>query len=189
MLDAIILVTPAAADVVLGLAEVDPLAKLPTLDGRPETANTPVTEVNDIERMLVTCDSNSMEGARDAAIISLLRCTGMRRGELIALEWSDIDFGDNSVHLRHQTTKSGKGRVVAFDTATRRALHTYRRRVDQRELDRGRDLTSWHSRLWVSKNGILSLTGVISTLTASCRENFSGIALSCGGSLHRRADE
>ena len=48
----------------------------------------------------------------------------MRRGELIALTWSDIDFADNTVPLRNETTKSGKGRVVAFDVATRVALRT-----------------------------------------------------------------
>jgi integrase len=36
-------------------------------------------------------------------------------------------------------------RGVTFDVATRKALRTYRRRVDQREMARGRDLTSWHS--------------------------------------------
>ncbi len=115
-----------------GLVEVDPLATLPNL-AQPETTNTPIAELADIAALLDTCDGPSMEDARDAAIISLLRCTGMRRGELIALSWADIDFSDNTVHLRNETVKNGRGRTVAFDVPTRRALRTYRRRVDQRE--------------------------------------------------------
>jgi integrase len=145
--------------VVDGLADVDPLAGLPNL-AQPEATRTPVAELDAIQAILDTCDSNSLEGSRDAAIISLLRCTGLRRGELIALEWSDIDFDNNVITLRSSTTKSGKRRVVAFDVITRRALKVYRRRVGQREMDRRRDLTSWTTRVWVSRNGILSATGL-----------------------------
>ncbi len=34
--------------------------------------------------------------------------TGMRRGELIALEWSDIDFDHDVITLRNETTKGGE---------------------------------------------------------------------------------
>ena len=66
---------------------------------------------------------------------------------LIALTWSDVNFADKTVTLRNETTKNGKRRTLAFDQATRRALKVYRRRVDERELRRYRDLTSWHDRL------------------------------------------
>ena len=142
-----------------GELEVDPLAKLANL-AQPETAKTPVAELADIQAILDTCDGPSMEDARDAAIISMLRCTGMRRGELIALTWADINFSDSTVVLRNETVKNGRGRTVAFDRATRRALKVYRRRIDERELHRCRDLTSWHNQLWVSKNGLMTASAV-----------------------------
>jgi|WetSurMetagenome_2_1015567.scaffolds.fasta_scaffold181691_1 integrase len=53
-----------------------------------------------------------------AAILFALR-TGARAGELLALEWGDLDFASHAVHIRRSihegvenATKTGKGRVV-----------------------------------------------------------------------------
>jgi integrase len=115
-----------------GLLESDPLASLPNLE-QPETMNVPVAKLDDIQRIIDACD-DTMEGCRDAALICLLRATGMRRGELIALRWSDVDFGTNTVHLRAETTKSGRARALGIDAATRTALRRYRRALDRRGL-------------------------------------------------------
>lgn len=37
---------------------------------------------------------------------------GLRRGELIALQWSDIDFNNGIVHVQHNTIKGEKGTVT-----------------------------------------------------------------------------
>jgi len=133
-----------------GSADVDALKGLANLE-QPETSKTPVATLDEIARLLDTCSGDCLEDARDRAVISLLRCTGMRRGELIQLTWDDIDFREATVHLRNETVKGGKGRTVAFDVATRKALKVYRRRIDSHELSNARDLTSWTQRVWVSR--------------------------------------
>jgi integrase len=157
-----------------GITEVDVLATLANL-AQPETTNTPVAELADIEAMLATCDSETMEGSRDAALISLLRCTGLRRSEVIGLRWDDVDFAANVIHLPPETTKNGRARAVAFDASTRRALRRYRRSVDRRELSRGRDLSSWHNQVWVSKSGLFTASGLTQMLDRRSRQ--AGVTL------------
>ncbi len=46
--------------------------------------------------------------------------TGMRRGEILALKWSDIDFQTGTIYIRE--AKSGKGRTVPMNNNVRNAL-------------------------------------------------------------------
>lgn len=88
-----------------GVLAESPLAKLRYLC-EPATSRTPVAELDGIERLLATCSGDSLKDAvRIMAIISLLRATGIRRGELIAMEWLDIDFGENTITLRTDTVR------------------------------------------------------------------------------------
>ncbi len=48
--------------------------------------------------------------------------TGMRRGEMLALRFADIDFGRLLITLRGSTTKSGKTRFVPIPTERLRAV-------------------------------------------------------------------
>jgi integrase len=82
------------------------------------------------------------ESEQDAAIFLTAAFTGLRRGELLALRWRDVDFAGSIVRVRasyaqgHLTTpKSGKVRSVpmAPDVATALA------KVGQRELFTGDD--------------------------------------------------
>ena len=142
-----------------GSVDVSPLKGMPNRD-QPETTRTPVAELGEIEKLLDTCSGDSLEDSRDSAVICMLRCAGMRRGELIALTWDDIDFTENTVQLRNETVKNGRGRLVAFDVATRRALKVYRRRIDEHEVANMRDLTSWaEGRVWVSRQGFFTGSG------------------------------
>ncbi|MBX7174388.1 MAG: site-specific integrase [Pyrinomonadaceae bacterium] len=44
--------------------------------------------------------------------VEILLYTGMRRGELFKLEWRDIDFVNNCINLRRETTKTQKARPI-----------------------------------------------------------------------------
>lgn len=67
-------------------------------------------------------------GARDAAILELLYGTGMRRGELVALDMDDFDFAERTVKV---LGKGNKERIVPFGKRAQHALEQYRRRRDQ----------------------------------------------------------
>lgn len=64
---------------------------------------------------------------RDRALIALLCDTGLRREEIVSLNWNDLDFQTGL--LRVTKTKGGKFRSVCAGAKTRRLLLAYRRKV------------------------------------------------------------
>jgi integrase/recombinase XerD len=71
---------------------------------------------------------NSVLDTRDKAILTLLAKTGVRRGELIAMDVTDINWEEQTITLKKFKKRSG--RTVFFDDETGRVL---RRWVSQRE--------------------------------------------------------
>lgn len=76
--------------------------------------------------------------------VLLAAVTGMRRGEIAALRWSDIDGSILHVHSSvyragrdHgvKSTKSGRERIVVLDPLILERLDTYRRYLDQQARD------------------------------------------------------
>jgi len=74
---------------------------------------------------------------QDAAVFLTAAMTGLRRGELVALRWRDIDFGGQAIRVRANyshgelvTPKSGKVRSVPMVPEVGQALA----RLKQREL-------------------------------------------------------
>ncbi|MYA87080.1 MAG: tyrosine-type recombinase/integrase, partial [Boseongicola sp. SB0662_bin_57] len=67
--------------------------------------------------------------ARDMAIVSLLACTGLRRSEAAALDWSQVDAQpDGSGRLtvtRSKTDQEGEGAVVAITSVAMRDLERW----------------------------------------------------------------
>ena len=55
-------------------------------------------------------------GIRNYALLRLMAYTGLRRAEVVALRWDDIDFEDQLVTVRHG--KGDKQRVVAIGDAS-----------------------------------------------------------------------
>jgi integrase len=79
---------------------------------------------------------------QDAALFLTAAFTGMRRGELLALRWRDVDFTGCIVHVRASyaagaltTPKSGKVRAVPLAPQVAEALA----RLSQREQFTGED--------------------------------------------------
>jgi integrase len=77
-------------------------------------------------------------GDRWAALWRLAATTGMRRGELCALRWADLDFGSGTVTVERSavvvnhdvvigTPKSGRTRRLGLDAVTLDALKAWRR--------------------------------------------------------------
>jgi len=73
---------------------------------------------------------NSVIDTRDKAIMTLMAKTGVRRGELIAMDVDDINWTEQSVTLKQKQFKKRSGRTVFFDDETARLL---KRWLSQRE--------------------------------------------------------
>lgn len=91
----------------------------------------PLTE-DELRSLLDACkpprgaDGNEMfRGRRDEAILRMMLETGVRAGEVVAIELADLDLGAGSVIIRRG--KGGKGRSVPFGPFTAQAIDRYMR--------------------------------------------------------------
>jgi integrase/recombinase XerD len=80
-----------------------------------------VLTMDEIERILDQPDINTLEGARDRAILELLYSSGLRVSELCQLKISDID--DNYIRVRKG--KGGKERIVPVGSHALLAIDRY----------------------------------------------------------------
>lgn len=98
-------------------------------------------------------------------IVQLLLYTGMRRGELCGLEWSDIDFNTNCIHIRRNSLYiAEKGvfedepknetskRVIKISESAAQLLKDYKMWQNKQKAEIG---TAWqeHNRLFTAWNG------------------------------------
>jgi integrase/recombinase XerD len=73
---------------------------------------------------------NSVIDTRDKAIMTLMAKTGVRRGELIAMDIDDINWAEQSITIKRNQFKKRSGRTVFFDDEAARLL---KRWLNQRE--------------------------------------------------------
>jgi integrase len=81
---------------------------------RLEQKRMEVLSREEVKRVLKVC------GTRDRALVLMLIDSGVRRGEVLALDWEDVDLRTGAVHVRRG--KGGKARVTYVGAKTRRAL-------------------------------------------------------------------
>lgn len=106
--------------------------------GRPRKPDITVPTPDDVGRLLDACAEDFIPA------LTLLAMTGMRRGELVALRWTDVDLDGEALTIRraatytkatgvvvNDTVKNGaKGeRVIALDPHTVGVLKGYRKEV------------------------------------------------------------
>lgn len=99
----------------------DPLRKVRP----PKVDVTPLEPVplEHVRAMLDTCERGKFTGERDRAIILFLLDTGIRAGELIALDREDVDTITGDVLIRR--SKSRRPRTVFLGRTARRAVRSY----------------------------------------------------------------
>jgi site-specific recombinase XerD len=115
----------------------------------------PLTE-KELRLMIAACEGNALRDRRDEAVIRLMAETGLRAGEVIALQVSDLNMPTGVVIIRK--AKSGRGRVVPFSPKTAVALDKYLR------LRRSHPLAD-RPQLWVGERGSgLSYVGLRASL-------------------------
>ena len=99
---------PVAERMAAALKLVKPPAENMTENHRPKRALTPAMA----DKILRVWDGDQPIQRRNAALIALLALTGLRRSEAAVLRWSEIDFENRVVSVRHG--KGDKQREVAI---------------------------------------------------------------------------
>lgn len=85
----------------------------------------PVLNAEQLQIIVKACN------VRDRAIVLLMADSGLRRAEVIALNWNDVDMQSGLVTVKRG--KGGKARSSVIGATTRRALLAYRRTLTDRE--------------------------------------------------------
>jgi len=97
----------------LGLMSADDYAKAVDLPAIKETRELKgrALSAEEINLILAVCEQEgTVIGKRDLALIALLRCSGLRRGELVKLQWRDYSPPERSLKIRQG--KGKKSRLV-----------------------------------------------------------------------------
>ncbi|NMW84663.1 site-specific integrase [Peptoniphilus sp. AGMB00490] len=71
---------------------------------------------NDLKQLLKVIDVTEYAGLRDYAIILLIADTGIRPSEAFGLVTNDVDFVNNTVIVRKETSKTHKERLLPVST-------------------------------------------------------------------------
>lgn len=82
-----------------------------------------VLSESQVALLLATIDRTTPIGRRDAAIVELFYSTGLRVGELLALDLGDVDLSGGVVLVR--AGKGGTNRVVPLGETAARAIGSY----------------------------------------------------------------
>ncbi len=89
----------------MGYARENPLRKVPKFSEKGRARETYLTQVE--ARGLVSAADAVMRPFLHAAL-----ATGCRRGELLRLNWREVDFDRREVIVRPENEKAGRGRVI-----------------------------------------------------------------------------
>lgn len=107
-----------------GEIDQDPLLglKAPRLDTKVTNSLTD----DEVRALVKACAGRELRDRRDEALVRLMTETGMRAGEVLALQVDDVDYTKRNM-ARVVRGKGGKGRVVPFGPETARSLDRYGR--------------------------------------------------------------
>jgi integrase/recombinase XerD len=105
-----------------------------------------VLSADEAEAVLAVPDTGTPLGLRDRAMMEILYATAIRRGELIALQLYDVDYGRTTLMIRQG--KGNKDRVVPLGERAKSWLAAYRDQV-RPGLVAGRD----DGTLFLSRDG------------------------------------
>ena len=103
--------------------------------------------IDDTERLLGGIAGGDAWAERDRAILETLYSCGLRVGELVGLDWSDVDFDSECVRV---FGKGRKERIVPIGEIALDSLRAYRRELAKEQIEtaavfvnrRGRRLTT-----------------------------------------------
>lgn len=65
---------------------------------------------------------NQEENKQQALIIKLALKTGLRKGEILGLQWNDVDFATNTIHVRYSLSYTKKGGYLLKEPKTKNSV-------------------------------------------------------------------
>jgi len=80
---------------------------------------------NQVERILTYEEEQRLLTASPAHLKAILICalnTGMRKGEIITLKWSNVDFNNNLITIDHENNKSKRSKKIPINSTLRQLL-------------------------------------------------------------------
>ncbi len=110
----------------------------------------PVLSDDQLRALLKTCEGNTFENRRDAAIIRLLLDTGIRVSELVGQAVEDVDLETSVVFV---LGKGRRFRAVPYGAKTADAIRRYRR-------ERVRHSEASQASFWLGRQGPMTDSGV-----------------------------
>lgn len=119
----------------------DELEHDPLIGSQPPKLDTTVSEPlsdESLRALIKACTGRDMRDRRDEAIVRFMAETGVRAGEVVALQTTDLDLKAGTATVRRG--KGGKGRFVPFGAQTSRALDRYLRTRRSHRLAQSLDL-------------------------------------------------
>src|ERR1700737_2433350 len=129
------------------LVDEGELSVNPLIGLKPPKADSKVVNAltdDEHKRLIKACRGKKLQDRRDEAIVRLMAETGLRAGEVLALDVDDVNLHDGLLTVHRG--KGGKGRVAPFGSQTAAALDRYlRARRSHRLADTGA--------LWVGGGG------------------------------------
>jgi site-specific recombinase XerD len=135
------------------LAAEREILESPMLNMKPPRipdAPVPVPSAEDVKRLLATCDPDTFEGRRDAAIIRLFADSGIRLAELTNLTVEDLDLDTGTVRV---LGKGSKVRLASFGAKTAKAIDRYLRK-------RNHHPDNALPYLWLGRRGRMTGSGI-----------------------------
>ncbi|MGB3717340.1 MAG: tyrosine-type recombinase/integrase [Candidatus Promineifilaceae bacterium] len=94
----------------------------------PKVPNRPLepVSIDDVSKLLETCDGSTICGSRDRAIFLVLLDTGVRAPELVGIDLEDLNPVDGSIQIKKG--KGGKVRTVIIGKKARKSIRFFLRR-------------------------------------------------------------
>jgi site-specific recombinase XerD len=145
----------------------DPMSGLrpPAVPGKP----VPVFASEELLRLEQACAGRSFQQRRDAAMIAVLKATGIRLSELAGIRYDPGEPWRGDVDLwRREITVSGKGRK----TRTVKISHDAARALDRYLRARARHAQAYRPQLWLGVNnrGPMTASGIYQVITRRGRQ-------------------
>jgi integrase len=133
---------------------------------------------DELKRLIRACQGKSLVDRRDEAIVRLMLEAGLRAGEVVVLQVSDVDVSRGLVTITRD--KGGKGRIAPFGPQTAQALDRYLRvRRSHRLADAGAALvTRCGAGRWAFGGAVRFAAAASTALSTSmCRSRRGGAVL------------